>query len=99
MTFWADGAIFETTTYSYEWWDSAKKSQIKLGAWAEKATWADGFSHFHYDVNGHLTQAIDEHGGRQIHYRTNAQGLILRREETAGDRFEGNLGQDRKSVV
>lgn len=34
------------------------------------------------DVNGHLQSAIDEVGQRSFRYTTNAQGLILKREET-----------------
>lgn len=48
--------------------------------------WKPGFSHYKYDVNGHLIMAADIIGNRSYFYTTNAQGLILKREE-----FEGVL--------
>jgi hypothetical protein len=53
------------TTYTYDWWDSAKQTNITLQArnstvdsW--KKVWRPGFSHFSYDVNGHSKLAYNK---------------------------------------
>ncbi|HEX6364048.1 MAG TPA: LysM peptidoglycan-binding domain-containing protein, partial [Albitalea sp.] len=74
-----------TTTYGYQYWDSARQATIRKQAVNEAVPdWAAGFSQFHYDVNGYLKFAHDLAGGRSMRYFTNATGLVLRREEWKG---------------
>jgi YD repeat-containing protein len=88
----ADGTLSATTSvdsgtttntwYSYEWWDSAKQSTITSQPQNASAPgWAAGISHLLYDTNGHLKEARDEAGQTGFRYVTNAQGLIMTREE------------------
>ncbi|MCD5364129.1 hypothetical protein [Chromobacterium aquaticum] len=42
-----------------------------------------GYSHLRYNVNGHLVEARDEAKNRSLRYVNNAQGRVLKREETA----------------
>lgn len=90
----ADGTLDSTTTYgdsttttssySYEWWDSAKQSQIQVQASNQAVkNWAPGYSQFQYDANGNLKQVNDNVGNRALRYVTNAEGLILKRDEIA----------------
>ncbi len=82
-----------TTTYAYEYWDTAKQSQIKLQASNTAAPgWKPGFSNFIYDVNGHLTQ-VNDFGAdgqqntpddRYLRYALDAEGKILQRNELKG---------------
>jgi YD repeat-containing protein len=70
------------TYYGYEWWDEAKQSTLTSHPYNKDAPgWKPGISHHTYNVNGHLKNAIDETGNRTFRYVTNAQGLILKREE------------------
>src|SRR5712692_10178871 len=87
------GGTTVTTTYSYEYWDTAKQSQIHIQASNQLAPgWKPGFSHFIYDVNGHLTQ-VNDYGNdglsgtgddRYLRYVLDAHGLILQRNELIG---------------
>jgi LysM repeat protein len=71
-----------TTTYSYQYWDGAKQTAIMKQASNESvAHWAPGTSSMSYDVNGFLTSARDNTGGRQFTYFNNASGQVLRRDE------------------
>jgi YD repeat-containing protein len=71
-----------TTTYSYQYWDGAKQTAIMKKADTEsEASWAPGTSDMRYDVNGFLTSARDNTGGRQFSYFNNASGQVLRRDE------------------
>ncbi|OQS08061.1 hypothetical protein B0T37_22015 [Chromobacterium violaceum] len=77
-----DGDTTTTTYYTYEWWDEAKQSTITAKPYNPNAPgWKDGTSHLKYDANGHLAEAIDEVANRSLRYVSNAQGLVLRREE------------------
>ncbi len=81
------GGTTVTTTYSYEYWDTAKQSQIKVQASnAQAPDWKPGFSNFIYDVNGHLTQLSDMVADRHLSYKLDAQGLILQRNELIGSK-------------
>lgn len=77
-----DGGTTTNTYYGYEWWDSAKQSTITAQPYNDNAPgWKAGTSHLLYDVNGHLKEARDEAGKTGFRYTTNAEGLILSREE------------------
>ncbi|MDK2124358.1 polymorphic toxin-type HINT domain-containing protein [Parachitinimonas caeni] len=85
-----DGKSNDTTTttrYSYQWFDAAKQSEIKVSARNTNLpdTWAPGFSRFEYDVNGHTKAVYDEEGKRALRYFNNSQGIILRRDELDKD--------------
>ena len=91
----------ETTWYQYDYWDSAKQSQIKVSGdvttYSELYSWKSGFSHFSYDANGHLTQLVDEEyangAGRQLKYETAHDGRILQRAELLGNASSANRNQ------
>ena len=107
----ADGTVAATQTYSanskdttlrtmytYDWWDSAKQTNITLQArnsqvdsW--KKVWRPGFSHFSYDVNGHSKLAYDEEGKRAFSYWTDADGQVLKRQELIGGIYDPSSGQ------
>ncbi|MDO9005289.1 MAG: hypothetical protein Q7V20_17725 [Aquabacterium sp.] len=80
-----DGATTVTTYYEYEWWEAARQSEIRIQASNSSVRgWAPGASHFVYDSRGTLVEAVDEMatgGPRRLRYVTNAQGLILMRDE------------------
>lgn len=77
-----DAGTTTNTWYSYEWWDSAKQSTITSQPQNAGAPgWAAGISHLLYDANGHLKEARDEAGKTGFRYLSNAQGLIMTREE------------------
>ncbi|MCD4498302.1 LysM peptidoglycan-binding domain-containing protein [Chromobacterium vaccinii] len=79
-----DGGTTVNTYYSYEWWDEAKQSTLTAQPYNKNAPgWKQGTSHYVYDVNGHLNEARDEEGKRGFHYVSNAQGLILLRDEVS----------------
>lgn len=77
----------QTTQYSYEWWDGAKQSQIRVQA---NGNWyrINGWSDFGYDVNGHLkvmTDKADSLNQREVSFLNNSQGMILQRNELIND--------------
>ena len=77
-----DSGTTTSTWYGYEWWDSARQSTITSQPYnADAPGWTAGTSHLLYDVNGHLKEARDEAGKTGFRYTTNAEGLILTREE------------------
>src|SRR5262249_7229041 len=79
------GGTTQTTTYSYEHWDSAKQTQIMVQASNQNSpNWAPGFSKFPYDVNGHLAKVSDVVADRNLSYALDADGRILRRNELVG---------------
>nr|WP_272227477.1 LysM peptidoglycan-binding domain-containing protein [Methylophilus methylotrophus] len=85
----AAGGTIVTTHYSYEYWDEAKVTAITANPYNKdikknNAVWKPGYSDISYDVNGHMTGAIDRQGNRNIQYVTDAQGKILLREEVTG---------------
>ncbi|WP_220272938.1 LysM peptidoglycan-binding domain-containing protein [Aquitalea aquatica] len=80
-----DSGTTVTSYYGYEWWDEAKQSTVTANPYNANAPgWKSGTSHYTYDINGHLKAAIDEVGSRRFGYISNAQGLILKRDEIAG---------------
>ncbi|MBA4710870.1 DNA/RNA non-specific endonuclease, partial [Aquitalea magnusonii] len=79
-----DGGTTVDSYYSYEWWDEAKQSTLTAQPYNKDAPgWKKGISHYRYDVNGHLSEALDEEGKRSFRYTSNAQGLILLRDEVS----------------
>jgi len=83
-----EGAATITTVTAYDYWDEAKQRSLTVNGEAPYKTdtvWRPGVSSFAYDVNGHLTKAVDMVGGVTFNYITNGQGLVLRREQ-----FKGN---------
>ncbi|MBT9504469.1 MAG: LysM peptidoglycan-binding domain-containing protein, partial [Burkholderiaceae bacterium] len=84
------GGTTRATTYTYEYWDSAKQSGIMVQASNEAAPyWAPGQSRLAYNVNGHLRETQDRTGTRKLSYFSNAQGLVLDRYESQGvQRYE-----------
>jgi YD repeat-containing protein len=73
-----------TRSYTYQWWDSAKQTEIKLQAANQSAPgWAPGTSKLSYDLNGNLFRATDVAGKRTIQYVTDGDGQILFRQELA----------------
>ena len=85
-----------TTTYAYEWWDSAKqKSVVSQASDPGRPGWKPGKSRMEYDVNGNLKKVYDDGGeqadkSRMITYWTDQQGQVLRRDELAQVRWGDN---------
>ena len=102
----AAGALAKTTNvqsganvynfYRYSYWDSAKQREIRTSGtvteYTPEAAWKSGFSHFHYDANGHLTEVQDygkngvanNNDDRYLSYELDANGRILSRNELKG---------------
>lgn len=92
------GSLLTTISdYSYVWWDEAKESRITVhGATPSfSGYWMPGYARFVYDVNGHLQQMNDpaynpanptETMARSVNYITDAQGLVLMRDEIGNGR-------------
>ena len=82
------GAITTNTDYTYQWWDDAKQSQIRINATnpanPNTGSWAPGFSDLAYDVNGHISKLTDTAGNRTLTYQSDAYGQVLVREEKIG---------------
>jgi YD repeat-containing protein len=78
------------STYAYQWWDEAKEKRVDSQATNVNAEgWEPGRTDHYYDVNGHLVRVDDfaagqADTGRTIDYITNAQGLILQRNQIGG---------------
>ncbi|ALN89264.1 hypothetical protein [Lysobacter gummosus] len=73
------------TTYTYEWFDSAKQSKIEVQPSNEdRPGWAAGFSLFEYDAQGRIKTARDVDGKRAFVYQTDGEGRILQRDELLG---------------
>lgn len=71
-----------TLSYAYEWWDSAKQTEIRIqAAGASEKGWAHGTSKLSYDLNGNLYRATDVGDQRTIQYVTDGEGQILYRQE------------------
>ncbi|MGU7783235.1 LysM peptidoglycan-binding domain-containing protein [Burkholderia sp. PU8-34] len=85
-----------TTTYTYEWWDSAKqKSVVSQADNPERPGWKPARSLMEYDVNGNLKTVYDDGGeqadkSRRITYWTDQQGQVLRRDELVQVRWGDN---------
>ncbi|MGC4060018.1 MAG: hypothetical protein QM749_03845 [Aquabacterium sp.] len=76
------------TYYAYQWWDDAKQMAITTQQYnpninKDQNKWKAGTSYFEYDVNGHAKSVEDVAGNRSLRYATNAQGLIMVRDEIA----------------
>ncbi|MGE8357818.1 MAG: LysM peptidoglycan-binding domain-containing protein, partial [Microvirgula sp.] len=72
---------------------SAKLSTLTSQPYNAKAPgWQAGVSHYRYNQNGHLLEARDEAGQRHFRYTSNAQGLVLQRDEISENRL--NLRHD-----
>ncbi|WP_315385005.1 LysM peptidoglycan-binding domain-containing protein [Microvirgula aerodenitrificans] len=92
-TYRIDGDTTIDTWYGYEWWDSAKPSTLTSQPYNNKAPgWKAGVSHYRYNQNGHMLEARDEAGQRHFRYTSNAQGLVLQRDEISENRL--NLRHD-----
>jgi YD repeat-containing protein len=73
----------QTTKYYYDWWDSAKQSQIRVTDQSGTRR-LEGWSDFYYDVNGHLNAMTDlqnTSNQRRVDFVNNSQGMILQRNE------------------
>ncbi|HPN02244.1 MAG TPA: LysM peptidoglycan-binding domain-containing protein [Methylotenera sp.] len=85
-----NGSTTTTNTYfGYQYWDEAKQATITTQAYnpalaGNNSLWKPGYSDLKYDINGHLTSAVDRVGNRSFSYTNDAQGRILVRQEQAG---------------
>ncbi|WP_229445345.1 DNA/RNA non-specific endonuclease [Massilia sp. Leaf139] len=95
-----DGTV--TTSYTaYDYWDEAKQRSLTIKgetAYKPDTEWRPGMSSMAYDVNGHLKSATDAGADGKMgtaeldkdnvtfSYISNAQGLVLRREQYNGDK-------------
>ncbi|KVG05594.1 hypothetical protein WJ24_26845 [Burkholderia vietnamiensis] len=79
-----------TSTYAYEWWDSAKQSRVTAQASNPNAPgWKPATSYFNYDANGNLKSTYDDGGNdpgkaRAFQYWTDLRGQVQRRDELTG---------------
>ncbi|NTZ06233.1 LysM peptidoglycan-binding domain-containing protein, partial [Burkholderia metallica] len=79
-----------TSTYTYEWWDSAKQSRVTVQASNPNAPgWRPATSYFNYDANGNLKSTYDDGGNdpgkaRAFQYWTDLRGQVQRRDELTG---------------
>ncbi|MCB5191903.1 hypothetical protein LG198_14335, partial [Methylobacillus arboreus] len=78
-----------STYYTYEYWDEAKITATTIAGYnaslgRNQQQWKSGYADLRYDVNGHLESAYDHGGNRSIQYTSDAQGLILVRDEITG---------------
>lgn len=79
-----------TSTYAYEWWDSAKQSRVTVQASNPNAPgWQPATSYFNYDANGNLKSTYDDGGNdpgkaRAFQYWTDLRGQVQRRDELTG---------------
>ncbi|MBN3815101.1 LysM peptidoglycan-binding domain-containing protein [Paraburkholderia sp. Se-20369] len=84
------------STYTYEWWDSAKQSQITTQASNPNAPgWRPASSYFNYDANGNLKSTYDDGGNdpgkaRAFQYWTDLRGQVQRRDELRGVSVDAN---------
>ncbi|MGY1490817.1 LysM peptidoglycan-binding domain-containing protein, partial [Methylobacillus pratensis] len=85
----AAGGTLTDTYYTYEYWDEAKITATTISGYnaslgRNQQQWKSGYADLRYDVNGHLESAYDHGGNRSIQYISDAQGLILVRDEITG---------------
>ncbi|MDN7677642.1 LysM peptidoglycan-binding domain-containing protein [Burkholderia cenocepacia] len=79
-----------TSSYTYEWWDSAKQSRVTVQASNPNAPgWQPATSYFNYDANGNLKSTYDDGGNdpgkaRAFQYWTDLRGQVQRRDELTG---------------
>ncbi|KGB98446.1 LysM peptidoglycan-binding domain-containing protein [Burkholderia cepacia] len=85
-----------STTYTYEWWDSAKqKTVVSQADNPSRPGWKPARSLSEYDVNGNLKTVYDDGGeqadkSRMLTYWTDQQGQVLRRDELVQVRWGEN---------
>ncbi|QVN23622.1 LysM peptidoglycan-binding domain-containing protein [Burkholderia pyrrocinia] len=85
-----------TSTYAYEWWDSAKQSRVTVQASNPNAPgWRPATSYFNYDENGNLKSTYDDGGNdpgkaRAFQYWTDLRGQVQRRDELTGVTVDAN---------
>ncbi|VWD13659.1 Rhs family protein [Burkholderia lata] len=85
-----------TSTYAYEWWDSAKQSRVTVQASNPNAPgWRPATSYFNYDQNGNLKSTYDDGGNdpgkaRAFQYWTDLRGQVQRRDELTGVTVDAN---------
>ncbi|GAU06915.1 Rhs family protein [Burkholderia stabilis] len=85
-----------TSTYAYEWWDSAKQSRVTTQASNPNAPgWQPATSYFNYDANGNLKSTFDDGGNdpgkaRAFQYWTDLRGQVQRRDELTGVTVDAN---------
>ncbi|HEY4082292.1 MAG TPA: LysM peptidoglycan-binding domain-containing protein [Burkholderiaceae bacterium] len=77
----SSGTVQSTTSYVYEYWDSAKQKSITT---TQTGLPGSGVTTLAYDVNGHVSAATDSVAGRTFKYFSNAEGLVLQRQESEG---------------
>ncbi|WP_229445308.1 HNH/ENDO VII family nuclease [Massilia sp. Leaf139] len=95
-----DGTVITNYT-AYDYWDEAKQRSLTVKgetAYKPDTAWRPGVSSMAYDVNGHLKAATDAGADGKMgtaeldkdnvtfSYISNAQGLVLRREQYTGDK-------------
>jgi YD repeat-containing protein len=83
------GGTLVSTIYGYEYFDDAKIAAIVADPYNKiskknNRIWKNGYTDITFDVNGHIDAAVDRVGKRNIRYITDAQGLILLRDEITG---------------
>ncbi len=83
------GGTLVNTIYGYEYFDDAKIAAIVSDPYNKISKknnryWKNGYTDITFDVNGHIDAAVDRVGKRNIRYITDAQGLILLRDEITG---------------
>ncbi|WP_229008412.1 LysM peptidoglycan-binding domain-containing protein [Methylophilus sp. Leaf408] len=93
-----NGSTTVNTTYQYQYWDEAKQLTITENGYNpalgnSNQAWKPGYSDLKYDVNGHLKGAYDYFENRSFRYVSDAQGLILSRDEVAGTTTQINRVQ------
>jgi hypothetical protein len=83
------------TRYSYDWFDQARQTQIRVDASNSdvKGKWAPGLSRFVYDQRGNLKLAYDTEGERGFYYQTDGEGRILQRDELIGGNVNDSTGE------
>ncbi|MFV1922206.1 MAG: LysM peptidoglycan-binding domain-containing protein [Methylotenera sp.] len=84
-----NGPSITNSYYNYEYWDEAKVRRITADPYnatlkGANNVWRNGYSDVYYDVNGHISHAIDRAGNRNIRYVSDAQGVLLVRDEITG---------------
>ncbi|EUJ10338.1 Rhs family protein [Methylophilaceae bacterium 11] len=86
----SNGTSTTNTYYTYQYWDEAKVSKITTDPYDSaignraNSYWGNGYSDISYDVNGHISGAVDRVGNRNIRYVSDAQGVVLVRDEITG---------------
>ncbi|MDO9005753.1 MAG: LysM peptidoglycan-binding domain-containing protein [Aquabacterium sp.] len=77
------GGVATKSDYVYEYWDSAKQSDISIKV-VNDPKWQAGSAKITYDENGHALRFHDRADNKWYYYSTDADGRITRREEIDG---------------